>query len=167
MTSRLPTGMRPYISGAPQLGRVEEIVVRPSRRAAARSVGHWDVSDAKVDHARSAKRAVTLIQHEHLEVIGRILGRPVLATELRRNVVVSGINLLPLRHGFLEVGEVILRGTVPCDPCSRMQEVLGPGGFAAMWGHGGICAAIVRPGVIRVGDEVRYIDPESDEQLSI
>lgn len=153
--------MVPFISGAPQWGRVEEIILRPSRRGTVRSVEEWDLSDPKADHARSKKRAVTLIQHEHLAVIGGLLGRPVHAAQVRRNLVVSGINLLPLRHGLFSVGDVVLEGTVACDPCSRMQEVLGPGGFAAMWGHGGICAALVRPGVIRVGDPVCFLDDGS------
>ena len=158
MSSSIPTGMLQRIKGAPQRGRVEAILVRPARREEVVSVEEWDLTGPAVDHGRSAKRAVTLIQQEHLAVVSSIIGRPVEARELRRNIVVSGINLLPLRHGDLAVGEVVLRGTVSCDPCSRMEEALGPGGFAAMWGHGGICASIVASGVIRVGDPIFIVD---------
>ena len=76
---------------------------------------------------------------------------------LRRNLLVSGINLASLRWSTFAVGEVVLRGTMPCDPCARMQELLGPGGYAAMFDMGGLCTAIVETGTIRVGDAVRRL----------
>jgi MOSC domain-containing protein YiiM len=38
-----------------------------------------------------------------------------------------------------------------------MEANLGPGGFNAMRGHGGITASVVQPGTISVGDEVRFL----------
>ena len=115
---------------------------------------------------RVGKRQVTLVQAEHLPVLGSLLGRDaVLPEELRRNVVVSGINLVALAKLRFAVGdEVILVGTGPCAPCIRMDEILGEGGFHAVRGHGGITAQIERGGVIRVGDVVRVLgdEPTSD-----
>ena len=101
------------------------------------------------------KRAVSLIQWEHLAVIASLMGRgaidPVL---LRRNIVVSGINLLGLRKVEFRVGGAVLRGTGLCAPCSRMEETLGRGGYTAMRGHGGITAEVIEAGAVAIGDVV-------------
>lgn len=103
----------------------------------------------------SRNRQVTLIQAEHLEVVGKILGKAPINPELtRRNIVVSGINLLAFHGLEFRIGEVILKMTGYCHPCSRMEENLGTGGYNAMRGHGGITTSVVRGGKIKLGDEV-------------
>ena len=107
------------------------------------------------DHARPGKRAVTLIQAEHLPAIAALSGLDAVAPEtLRRNIVVSGLNLTAARHRLLRVGSAVLRFSVPCAPCSRMEAALGPGGYNAMRGHGGWCMEVVEPGRVGLGDAV-------------
>jgi MOSC domain-containing protein YiiM len=74
---------------------------------------------------------------------------------MRRNIVIKGLNLLALKSCTFWVGEVLLEMTGMCHPCSRMEENLGPGGYNAVRGHGGITARILRSGTIRVGDKIR------------
>jgi MOSC domain-containing protein YiiM len=111
------------------------------------------------DHFKKSstvKRQLTLIQQEHLEVVPRILGIKEMPPELlRRNIVVSGINLLALKHQQFQVREVLLETTGVCAPCSRMEENLGAGGYNSMRGHGGITAKIIQGGQIQIGDTVR------------
>jgi MOSC domain-containing protein YiiM len=111
------------------------------------------------DHCASknnGKRQVTLIQAEHLEAVAKLLGKPEVCPEwVRRNILVSGINLYALRDRRFRIGDTVLEGTGTCDPCSRMEEVLGAGGYNAMCGHGGIIARIVDGGMIRLGDPVQ------------
>ena len=103
---------------------------------------------------------MTLLQAEHLPVIAALVGRGEIDPALlRRNLVVSGINLLALVAAEFAVGPVRLLGTGRCHPCSRMEEALGPGGYNAMRGHGGITALVLEPGVLAIGDPVRLVRP--------
>lgn len=153
----LPTSARLRVDAADPHGRVEALQVRPARRAPVVGCDAWDLTGS-ADHSRSEKRAVTLIQAEHLPAIAAMLGRPVDFERTRRNVLVSGLNLTACVGRQLAIGDVVLELTVPCHPCERMDEAFGVGGFAAMYGHGGWCARIVQPGVLRVGDTVRLAD---------
>jgi MOSC domain-containing protein YiiM len=107
-------------------------------------------------HAKSGrgKRQVTLIQAEHLPVMSGLTGQTVRPEMLRRNIVVSGLNLVALKRSHFRIGEALLKGSGPCAPCSRMEENLGPGGYQAMRGHGGITAIVIAEGAIRIGDAV-------------
>lgn len=149
------------IAGWAQPGRVTWIGARPERRAEMTALEEVVIAEAGLDsdRARAGKRAVTLIQQEHLSAIGSYLGRgPVAPGILRRNLVVSGINLAALKGRQVQVGEAILRFTVICAPCSRMEETLGKGGYSAVRGHGGWCAEVVRPGRVRLGDVAQPVD---------
>lgn len=139
-------------------GRVRWIGVRPERLAPVRAVARAAIRAHGLEGDRRAspgKRAVTLVQWEHLPVIAALAGLgTVLPEALRRNIAVSGINLLGLRKATFRIGSAVLRGTGPCAPCSRMETTLGPGGFNAVRGHGGITAEVVEPGEIAHGDPV-------------
>ena len=85
-----------------------------------------------------------------------------LATTLRRNLVISGINLLAIKPLFpnqshhLYIGDVVLEITGICAPCSRMEELLGVGGYNAMRGHGGVNAKVIKAGILKKGDAVKF-----------
>jgi MOSC domain-containing protein YiiM len=145
----------------PRAGRLEWIGLSPARCAPIEVVGSAMIQAGTGlegdHHARSgrSKRQVTLIQAEHLPVVAALLGRDSVPPELlRRNLVVSGINLLALKERRFRIGEVLLEGSGPCAPCSRMEWNLGPGGYNAMRGHGGVTAVVLEGGTVRVGDPV-------------
>jgi len=99
-----------------------------------------------------------------LPVIADFMGRhAVTALELRRNLVISGLNLLALRKGYLRIGDVVLEIHGPCPPCSRMEKILGPGGYNAMRGHGGWYASVAQQGRIAVGDQVAPMQRDPNE----
>ncbi|MBL9058898.1 MAG: MOSC domain-containing protein [Mangrovicoccus sp.] len=106
-------------------------------------------------HPRANGRAVTLIQAEHLPVIASLSRRAIVTPDLlRRNLLVSGINLIALKGVPLRLGGAVIEIAHVCAPCSRMEEALGRGGHAAMRGHGGWTAAVLQEGPVSVGDVV-------------
>ena len=139
-------------------GLVTWIGIRPARREPLTPTDQIRLTAGGIegDHYQSGgKRSVTLIQHEHLAVIASFLGRQSIdPADLRRNIVIGGINLLGLRNRQFRIGPAILEGTGLCAPCSRMEEIFGTGGYTAVRGHGGITAKITVPAMISVGDEV-------------
>lgn len=148
----------------PQVGSVTQIMIRPGRKEMPLQLEKVTASsDAGLeeDHFASTyskKRQVTLIQQEHIEAVASMLGKNEIDPRLlRRNIVVKGINLLALKDKQVKVGDAILEITGHCHPCSRMEENLGPGGYNAMRGHGGMTAMVVENGTIKVGDEVRLL----------
>jgi MOSC domain-containing protein YiiM len=105
--------------------------------------------------ATTGKRQVTLIGALDLVAIAQALGLDSVAPELlRRNVAVSGINLHALHGRCFQLGEAVLEATGDCHPCSRMEEIFGPGGYNAVRGHGGITARVITPGMVRLGDAI-------------
>ncbi len=137
-------------------GRVVWIGLRPHRKTDMLPVSHAEITMAGLtgDHGRAGKRAVTLIQAEHLPVISALCGTEATAALLRRNIVVSGVNLYACRMRGLQLGEVLLEITSPCAPCSRMELALGSGGYNAMRGHGGWCASVHKTGDISLDTTV-------------
>lgn len=154
-------------------GRLDAILLRPARGVPMQSVQEAAVvtgrgiegDRAMASRTVGGKRQVSLIQSEHLPVIAALSRQAHLQPEvLRRNLVVSGLNLLAARTLFadqpfqLAVGdEVLLEISGPCEPCSRMEDALGQGGYNAMRGHGGVTARVLRGGRLRVGDALRVL----------
>jgi MOSC domain-containing protein YiiM len=168
-----PQTLRDLISRIATEGRVEAIVVRPDRNQPAQYVdagnvepGYGLIGDHRAQtrrtNAASRKRELTLIQADHLPLMARWSGlEQIEATRLRRNLVISGVNLLSMKSPFADVrlewqigSDVCIEVTGPCDPCSNMEAELGRGGYNAMRGHGGMTAMILTGGIIRVGDAV-------------
>ena len=161
MTESKP--LQVLLNTLPQQGRVEWIGIRPSRNEAMIVLESVQVNlDQGLEGDRFSGRSgnprqVTLIQQEHLDVIASCLHRESISPLLlRRNIVVSGINLLALKDKTFRIGEVVLEFSGLCHPCSKMERQLGAGGYNAVRGHGGITARVCEAGLIRVEDRISY-----------
>jgi len=149
----------------PQQGRVDWIGLRPAKyETLLAPASVWAEQDVGLEGdryaSRGGKRQVTLIQSEHLVAVASMLGQKELEPALvRRNITVSGLNLLALKKQHFAIGDALLEYTGLCHPCSRMEALLGPGGYNAMRGHGGITTRVIRSGQISLGDRVQLIKP--------
>lgn len=154
-----------------QNGTLEAIYLRPARGipclqvsttiALAESGLQGDrISLVKLPNPSGSNRQVTLLQAEHIAVIAQFLGKPIDAALLRRNLIVSGINLLAAKSLLrdqtvqLKIGEVVLEITGPCEPCYKMEAALGKGAYNAMRGHGGVNAKVITSGKLSLSDAV-------------
>lgn len=155
-------------------GRVVWIGLRSARRAPLTSVdaARLDPVEGLIgDHYASrtgGARHLTLIQSEHIAAIAAHLRQEAVRPEdLRRNVVIAGLNLAALKSRRFRLGEAVLEWTGECHPCSRMEEILGTGGYNAVRGHGGITARVIEGGEIRLGDALERIDLPAKATSSI
>lgn len=153
------------LAGPMRPGRLEWVGLRPARRApmlapvSAKLIAGHGVEGDRYDTKRNGPRQVTLIAAEHLAAVAAFLGLSEISPKLlRRNLVVSGINLLALKDRRFRIGAALLEGSGECAPCSLMEEALGPGGYNALRGHGGITARVIEGGEIRIGDVIERVD---------
>jgi MOSC domain-containing protein YiiM len=155
LASPLPAGTVTWLGLRPGRGAPVEVV------DAARAEQGRGLTGDRWSGRATGRRQVTLIQAEHLPVIAALLRRDAIDPAIfRRNLVVSGINLLALKGRAFRIGDAVLEGSGACAPCSKMESALGVGGFAAMRGHGGITARVVQSGWIRRGDAVVALPAE-------
>jgi MOSC domain-containing protein YiiM len=154
--------MKKLLRSMPQVGKIEFISIRPERKILPSILKNVKISVEKGlegDHYKgsSRKRQVTLIQAEHLQTVASILKKDKIDPLLtRRNIVVSGINLIALKNMKFQIGnDVILEMTGACHPCSQMETNFGEGGYNAMRGHGGITAMVIQGGEVKIGDSIQ------------
>ncbi|MBA3544840.1 MAG: molybdenum cofactor biosysynthesis protein [Chthoniobacterales bacterium] len=71
---------------------------------------------------------------------------------LRRNVIVSGVDLMKLIGLEFELQGVQFRGSAHCKPCYWMDTAFAPGAEKFLAGRGGLRARILSDGRISRGD---------------
>ena len=161
MTQR-PNPLNAYL-GHLGTATIEWIGVRPRRREPLMAVTEAEAvadlglrGDHRMTKTPGSGRQVTFISREFVAQIEQHLGKNGLdPAVLRRNIVVSGINLNALRRQQFWFGEALFEATQLCHPCVRMEAELGPGGVVAMMGYVGLCAKVLQTGQIAIGDSLR------------
>ena len=115
--------------------------------------GHGIRGDRFYDYRDNYKGQITFFSSEiferlveHFQVGGKNAGA------LRRNVIVSGIDLNDLIGEEFSIQGVRLRGTGHCRPCYWLDHAFAPGAEKFLQGNGGLRAQILSDGAIVVGD---------------
>lgn len=106
---------------------------------------------------------VTLIERETIKEIGDEFDIDLSDGRHRRNVVTRGVEVHDLLGATFRIGEAVLRGTRPRPPCAHVERVAGEEGVARALKNrrGGVCANVVEPGRIELGDEIEVVEPDA------
>lgn len=106
---------------------------------------------------------VTLVEAEALDEIHDEFGIDLFDGGHRRNVVVRDVDVHGLLGTTFRIGDALLRGTRPRPPCAHVEQLARETGVARALkeGRGGVCADVVGPGSIAVGDEVEIVEDDS------
>jgi len=109
--------------------------------------------DRFYDYRDNYKGQITFFSFEVFEKLARNFGLTDKSPGLlRRNVIVSGVDLNELIGEEFDIQGVRLRGTGHCRPCYWLDHAFAPGTEAFLQGNGGLRAQILSDGPIAVGD---------------
>ena len=100
-------------------------------------------------HARAGgKRQLLIVDGETLAAFGLEPGT------LRENITTAGLNTAELKPAQrLAIGGAVLEVTVPCEPCSRMDEIRA-GLQEALKNRRGVLCRVIEGGQISRGDAI-------------
>lgn len=114
--------------------------------------GHGIRGDRFYDYKDNYKGQITFFSHEVFERLRAafpLVGKG--AGALRRNVIVSGVNLNALIGEEFELQGVRFLGTAHCKPCYWLDQAFAPGTEVWLEGSGGLRAQIMSDGWLKVG----------------
>jgi MOSC domain-containing protein YiiM len=115
--------------------------------------GHGIQGDRFYDYRDDYKGQITFFAFEVFERLIRHFGLTEISPgALRRNVIVSGVELNDLIGEEFSVQGVRLRGTAHCKPCYWLDQAVAPGTEKFLEGNGGLRAQILSDGIIALGD---------------
>ncbi len=123
--------------------------------------GHGIRGDRFFDYRDDYKGQITFFAAEVFAELARSFG---IADKspgvLRRNVIVSGVDLIELIGADFELQGVQFRGTAHCKPCYWMETAFAPGTEKFLAGRGGLRARILSDGRISLGDaQLKILQP--------
>lgn len=115
--------------------------------------GHGIRGDRFYDYRDEYKGQITFFSAEIFEALARHFGLTNKSPgALRRNVIVSGIDLNGLIGEEFSIQGVRLRGTAHCRPCYWLDQAVAPGTEEFLQGNGGLRAQLLSDGAISVGE---------------
>jgi MOSC domain-containing protein YiiM len=104
-------------------------------------------------------REITLVEIEAIQALRRDYGIELAPGQTRRNLVTRGIALNHLVGQEFRVGNVTLRGTRLCEPCSHLETLTLNGVIRGLIHRGGLRAEIRDDGTISVGSPIEFYQP--------
>ena len=106
--------------------------------------------DRFFDYKEDYKGQITFFSQEIFDAMSDILDIHDKSTAVvRRNVVVSGVDLNNLVGQRFTLQGIEFEGMKECSPCEWMDEAFGPGAMDFLKGRGGLRCRILTDGVLR------------------
>lgn len=117
--------------------------------------GRGLAGDRYHDEDPGAKTQVTFLAREVVDDMCRALGVADLDySSLRRNVLVSGVDLNSLIGRTFAINGVLFEGVEECKPCYWMDKAVKTGAHAFLAGRGGLRCRILNGGTLHCGENV-------------
>jgi MOSC domain-containing protein YiiM len=117
--------------------------------------GRGIVGDRYYNYKDNYKGQITFFSYEVYLELKQKFNIKLEPQQMRRNIIVSGIDLQLLIDRPFSIGKVSFVGSEHCKPCAWMDQAVGPGAHEWMKpGKGGLRARILTDGVISVGDSL-------------
>ncbi len=104
---------------------------------------------------------LTLVEIESLVELSQENGFEISAADSRRNIATRGVRLNDLVDREFRLGEATIRGVRLCEPCARIEKLIGKPFVKPMVHRAGLRADIIKSGTIRVGDTIELGPAES------
>ena len=114
--------------------------------------GHGIRGDRFYDYRQNYKGQITFFSQEVFDALSAAFPHVRKSPGvLRRNVIVSGVDLNSLIGETFELQGIRFRGAAHCRPCYWLDEAFTPGAEAWLKGNGGLRAQILTDGMLKVG----------------
>lgn len=111
------------------------------------------VGDRYYGHSENYKGQVTFFSDEVAAALQKQFNVGDLdRSVMRRNVLVSGVDLNSLIGKRFRIGELIFSGSEECTPCFWMNEAVTEGAHEWLEGNGGLRCRIEKSGTLKTGD---------------
>ena len=104
-------------------------------------------------------RELTLVDAEAVDHLRRASGAELDPGDLRRNLVVSGLDLPTLIGAQLRIGSVRIEVTGTCPPCAHLDRLLALDSLGLLKGRGGLRARILEGGELVASAAVAISKP--------
>jgi len=124
-----------------------------SRESVTCTAGKGIVGDRYYGHSKDYKGQITFFADEVAAAMQKHFNVDDLdRSAMRRNVLVSGVDLNSLIGKRFRIGELILTGSEECAPCFWMNEAVREGVHEWLKGKGGLRCRIEKSGTLKIGD---------------
>ena len=116
------------------------------------------VNDRYYNNFKYSKEQVTLIDKKEIDLFNYNIKKNIDYKDFRRNIIVSGLNLINCINKTILINDVKLKIHEICQPCKYLQDKLKiPELVKLLVNKSGVRAEIITSGFIKVNDRVRFI----------